>query len=111
MRLRQLQCPHLVTAISVSFCPPSLALESAPLGSLQNVLKRKQETIGQDIIHQIALQVRRCYRVNMIVQLKSVTAVEAMEHACTSYSVTAVEPSYMLVLLILQDSFPFAFTK
>ena len=58
MRLRQLQCPHLVTAISVSFCPPSLALESAPLGSLQNVLKRKQETIGQDIIHQIALQVR-----------------------------------------------------
>ena len=58
MRLRQLQCPHLVTAISVSFCPPSLALESAPLGSLRNVLKRKQETIGQDIIHQIALQVR-----------------------------------------------------
>lgn len=58
MRLRQLQCPHLVTAISVSFCPPSLALECAPLGSLRNVLKRNQKTIGQDIIHQIALQVR-----------------------------------------------------
>ena len=58
MRLRQLQCPHLVTAISVSFCPPSLALESAPLGSLRNILKRKQKTIAQDIIHQIALQVR-----------------------------------------------------
>lgn len=57
MRLRQLQCPYMVSAISISFCPPSLALESAPLGSLQNVLRRKWEAIGRDTIHQIALQV------------------------------------------------------
>lgn len=57
MRLRQLQCPYMVSAISISFCPPSLALESAPLGSLRNVLRRKWEAIGRDTIHQIALQV------------------------------------------------------
>ena len=56
-RLRQLQCPFIVLAVGVDFCPPSLAFESAPEGSLHSILKDKREAIERTIVHHIALQV------------------------------------------------------
>ena len=57
LKLCQLHCPHLVSPVGVTFCPPCLTLESAPHGSLRTLLVRKKCFIGRDIIHNIALQV------------------------------------------------------
>ncbi len=55
--LQKLRCPHLVVPVGIHYCPPSLALEFAPCGSLSSLLKRGRSHIRRDIIHHISLQV------------------------------------------------------
>lgn len=57
LKLRELQCPHLVTAIGINFCPPTLALESAPMGSLHSLLHSRVEELDRKVVHYILLQV------------------------------------------------------
>jgi len=58
LSLRSLSNPHLVAAIGLQFCPPCLALESAPFGSLQSWMRRLRRKMGRVDTHQIALQVK-----------------------------------------------------
>ena len=57
LKLRELQCPFLVVAIGLNFCPPSLALESAPMGSLHSLLQSRVEEVDRKVVHYILLQV------------------------------------------------------
>ncbi len=55
--LQKLHCPYLVVPVGINYCPPSLALESAPCGSLTYLLRSRGTHIGRDIIHYISMQV------------------------------------------------------
>ncbi|CAI8010339.1 Leucine-rich repeat serine/threonine-protein kinase 1, partial [Geodia barretti] len=58
-KLRQLQCPYIVTAVGIHFSPPSVAVESSPLGSLHHYLREEGlglVEIGTSTIHHILLQ-------------------------------------------------------
>ena len=59
LKLRSLQCPYLVAPLGVNFCPPCLALESPPYGSLATKLRTEGRHIGRELIHHISLQVCR----------------------------------------------------
>ena len=54
--LRKLHCPYLVVPVGIHYCPPSLALESAPCGSLTDLLQQRGTHIGRDVIHHISMQ-------------------------------------------------------
>ena len=56
-RLQRLGCPHLVSAVGINFCPPSLALEAAPHGPLSRLLQSGALTLTLPQLHCIALQV------------------------------------------------------
>lgn len=59
LKLQELQSPHLVSPVGLQYCPPSLALEAAPFGSLSSWMRRLRYKINRVDVHQIALQVLR----------------------------------------------------
>lgn len=60
--LQQLETPHLVAVVGVQYCPPSLALEAAPFGSLRSWMRRLRRKMRRVDTHYIALQVHRMHQ-------------------------------------------------
>ena len=58
LTLQSLKNPHIVAAVGLQFCPPSLALEAAPFGSLHSWMRRLRRKMGRVDTHQTALQVK-----------------------------------------------------
>lgn len=57
LKLQQLRCSHLVVPVGVQYCPPSLAVEAAPFGSLRSWMRRLRRKMGRVDTHHISLQV------------------------------------------------------
>lgn len=58
LKLQRLQNPHLVAPMGLQFCPPCLALEAAPFGSLHSWMRRLRRKMGRVDTHHITLQVK-----------------------------------------------------
>lgn len=55
--LQTLCSAHLVAPVGLQYCPPSLALEAAPFGTLSSWMRRLRRKINRVDTHHISLQV------------------------------------------------------
>lgn len=62
MKLKSLQSDHIVSACGINISPPTVALESAPYGSLRGILKSQPTLLNRSTSHSIIIQVTAAHK-------------------------------------------------